>query len=53
MKDVCELCLYCDNSVAFGSGFYVNRIPADDGEREGWMCSQCLHEAEELSKECN
>jgi len=27
-----EQCIYCDQSVAWGSGLYVNRIPADDGE---------------------
>ena len=39
-----EICIYCDHSVAWGSGRYVNRIPADDGERVGFMCTECLHE---------
>lgn len=42
MIDVGEQCIYCDQSVAWGSGLYVNRIPADDGEKTGFACSTCL-----------
>ncbi len=41
MTHIGERCIECDHSVAFGSGRYVNRIPADDGERAGWMCAEC------------
>lgn len=41
MIDVGEHCIDCGCSVALGSGSYVNRIPADNGEKEGWMCADC------------
>jgi len=32
-----DLCVYCGESTAFGSGKFVNRIPCDDG----WGCAEC------------
>jgi hypothetical protein len=32
-----ELCDECGCSVSWGSGNYVNRIPANDG----WLCPEC------------
>ena len=52
MINVGEHCIYCNQSVAWGSGLYVNRIPADDGEKTGFMCAVCVEEAEELADEC-
>lgn len=52
MINVGEQCIYCDQSVALGSGLYVNRIPADDGERIGFMCAECLDDAEKLADDC-
>ena len=44
MINVGEHCIYCNQSVAWGSGLYVNRIPADDGEKTGFawsaMCAE-------------
>jgi len=31
-------CFYCGESTAFGSGRFVNRIPADGG----YACAECL-----------
>lgn len=49
--DIGERCVYCDRDTSYGSGLYVNRIPADgyfDGDMEehpqlrvGFMCSEC------------
>ena len=45
------LCVYCDRPTYFGSGNYVNRIPADrdyewpDGTteyRNGYACADCM-----------
>ena len=41
MINVGDMCIYCDRSTSFGSGRFVNRIPADDGELDGWMCAEC------------
>ena len=41
MIDVGDICIYCDQSTSLGSGLFVDRIPADDGERDGWMCAEC------------
>ena len=41
LNDVGEHCIDCGDSVAQGSGKYVNRIPADDGEKSGFLCADC------------
>ena len=44
-------CVYCDHSTEFGSGRFVNRIPADtyheldngkEEYREGYACADCM-----------
>jgi hypothetical protein len=40
--DIGNHCIGCGCDTAFGSGNFVNRIPADDGEKEGYMCVECL-----------
>ena len=42
MSDVGEHCIDCGESVAWGSGNYVNRTPADDGTLAGWKCAGCM-----------
>tara|TARA_R100000458_G_C8278539_1_gene254960 strand:- start:8702 stop:8935 length:234 start_codon:yes stop_codon:yes gene_type:complete len=32
-----QVCCECGTSVAWGSGWFVNRIPCDDG----WLCRHC------------
>jgi len=41
MKDIGDLCIECGEDTAFGSGLYVNRIPADDGKQIGYLCPEC------------
>ena len=46
-----DYCVECLQSTAFGSGRFVNRIPADRdiedeegnylGVRDGWLCPEC------------
>lgn len=45
--DIGSLCIECHLDTAFGSGRFVNRIPADNGEEDGWMCEAC-----QTSDEC-
>jgi DNA-directed RNA polymerase subunit RPC12/RpoP len=40
MVENTDKCVECGESTAFGSGRFVNRIPAD----EGWLCPDCLAE---------
>ena len=48
--DIGEYCVECYHSVAFGSGRFVNRIPADRCEginylhRDGYLCPECVAE---------
>ena len=42
--DIGEHCVDCRRSVAFGSGLFVNRIPADNGDLDGYLCAECLSE---------
>lgn len=39
-----DKCIGCEKPTAFGSGLFVNRIPADNGEREGYLCVECQSE---------
>lgn len=36
-----NLCIECWEDTSFGSGKYVNRIPADNGVRDGYLCAEC------------
>jgi hypothetical protein len=42
VRDIGELCIECGGNTAFGSGHFVNRVPADNGELIGFLCSDCL-----------
>lgn len=46
-KDIGNKCIYCFEDTSFGSGRFVNRIPADDGEHEGYACSECQYYPED------
>ena len=49
--DIGDYCVECLQSTAFGTGRFVNRIPADRdvedekgnylGRRDGWLCPEC------------
>jgi hypothetical protein len=39
--DVGDKCIECGESTSFGSGRFVNRIPADNGVVSGYMCPEC------------
>jgi len=41
IKDLGQLCIDCKEDTSMGSGKFVNRIPADDGEVSGFMCADC------------
>tara|TARA_A100001391_G_scaffold33113_2_gene17843 strand:- start:2926 stop:3180 length:255 start_codon:yes stop_codon:yes gene_type:complete len=41
MIDLGEKCVECKESVAAGSGRFVNRIPADNGDHIGFLCPDC------------
>lgn len=44
MKNIGEKCIDCLRSTEFGSGLFVNRIPADNGINIGYMCAECMAE---------
>ena len=39
--DIGDKCVECLRSTAFGTGLFVNRIPADNDEYIGWLCPEC------------
>ena len=49
-KDIGNKCIKCFKETSFGSGRYVNRIPAEDDDYNGYMCYDC-HYCPELDKE--
>jgi hypothetical protein len=34
-------CIECDRDTSYGSGLFINRIPADNSERDGLLCVEC------------
>lgn len=46
-KDMGDMCLWCRQSTVFGSGRFVNRIPAWTDTEEGYMCCDCEQEIEQ------
>ena len=39
--DIGDKCVECLKSTAFGTGLFVNRIPADNDKYIGWLCPEC------------
>lgn len=39
--DVGDACVDCGHSTAFGSGRFVNRIPAFTDTKDGYLCADC------------
>lgn len=46
-----ELCIECGDDVSWGSGKYIDRIEADNGQADGYMCAECQHECCEYCNE--
>ena len=47
-QDIGHDCVECRQSTAFGSGRYVNRIPAHTRTLIGYLCAECsLFEGDE------
>lgn len=41
LVDIGGQCVSCRRDTSPGSGLFVNRIPADDGEHLGYLCPEC------------
>ena len=39
--DIGDKCVECLRPTSFGSGLFVNRIPADNDNYIGWLCPEC------------
>jgi len=39
--DIGDKCVECLRSTAFGTGLFVNRIPADNDNYIGYLCPEC------------
>jgi hypothetical protein len=48
--DFVEICFICEQSVAFGSGRFVNRIPAFRApeEQNAYICEECETSNDEI-----
>ena len=42
-KDIGNKCIKCFEDTSFGSGKFVDRIPAEDDEHDGYMCWDCYY----------
>lgn len=43
-KDIGHNCIECFEDTKFGSGKFVNRIPAENDEYNGYLCVECQSE---------
>tara|TARA_Y100000310_G_C20109065_1_gene546265 strand:- start:250 stop:435 length:186 start_codon:yes stop_codon:yes gene_type:complete len=41
IKDIGNKCVECFEDTSFGSGKFVNRIPAGTDDYEGYLCPDC------------
>ena len=49
--DIGDKCVECLRSTSFGSGLFVNRIPADNDNYIGWLCPECnFHECDRCNE---
>lgn len=46
-------CIECNEDTSFQANNekFINRIPADNGELDGWLCADCLEEIEKEFEE--
>jgi len=42
MKDIGNNCVFCLKDTSFGSGRFVNRIPALTDDYDGYACPECM-----------
>lgn len=48
VTDIGDKCIDCHESTAWGSGKFVNRIPADNETEAGYLCADCEEDEEDL-----
>ena len=49
--DIGDKCVECLRSTSFGTGLFVNRIPADNDNYIGWLCPECnFHECDRCNE---
>ena len=49
--DIGDKCVDCLRSTSFGTGLFVNRIPADNDNYIGWLCPECnFHECDRCNE---
>ena len=46
-KNIENKCVSCLKDTSFGSGRFVNRIPATNDKYEGYLCGDCVYEFEQ------
>ena len=49
--DIGDKCVECLRPTSFGTGLFVNRIPADNDNYIGWLCPECnFHECDRCNE---
>ena len=49
--DIGDKCVECLRSTSFGTGLFVNRIPADNDNYIGWLSPECnFHECDRCNE---
>ena len=51
VKDIGNKCVYCMEDTSFGSGKFVNRIPAETDDYDGYVCIDCQYYPEDEENE--
>ena len=49
--DIGETCIECKKSVKWGTGLYVNRLPADNDKYIGYLCKDIYQYINQLAYE--
>ena len=49
--DIGDKCIECMRSTVFGTGLFVNRLPADNDKYIGYLCPECnFHECDRCNE---
>ena len=50
-KNIGQCCISCKKDTSFGTGLFVNRIPAENDKYDGYLCFECQCEECDQCKE--
>ena len=52
VEDLGNLCVFCRRDTSWGSGRFVNRIPAETDDVSGYVCVDCQTSEDDACNTC-